>query len=118
MDGRDSTQSLLVLRKLTRAIADAVRISDDRIPRDFARSCGEDGAGRLRRGRFQESSRRSERAFKELQALYESVAATKHSLSRELTLRSDLRSGWRLLRSIPRMIKSGSRPGRSWCVRP
>ena len=26
MDGRDSTQSLLVLRKLTRAIADVVRV--------------------------------------------------------------------------------------------
>ena len=88
MDVRDSTQSLLVLRKLTRAIADVVRAQMTEYlatlapllrPKMILGDYVEDGS--------KESSRRSEKAFKELQALYESVAATKpYSLSRELTL--------------------------------
>ena len=88
MDDRDSTQSLLVLRKLTRAIADIVRAQMTEYLGAFAPLLRpklvlgdyvEDGS--------KESTRRSEKAFKELQALYEAVAATKpFNVSRELTL--------------------------------
>ena len=88
MDGRDSTHSLLVLRKLTRAIADTVRVQMTEYlatlapllrPKMVLGDYVEDGS--------KESSRRSEKAFKELQALYESVASTKpFSLPKELTL--------------------------------
>jgi hypothetical protein len=87
MDGRDSTQSLLVLRKLTRAIADVVRAQMTEYlstlapllrPRVVLGDYIEDGT--------KESTRRSDKAFKELQTLYETVAATKpYNLSRELS---------------------------------
>jgi hypothetical protein len=88
MDGRDSTQSLLVLRKLTRAIADSVRAQMTEYlatlapllrPKMVLGDYIEDGS--------KESTRRSDKAFKELQALYERIAATKpYNLPRELTL--------------------------------
>ena len=87
MDERDSTQSLLVLRKLTRAIADIVRAQMTEYlaafapllrPRFVLGDYVEDGS--------KESTRRSEKAFKELQALYEAVSAAKpFNVSRELT---------------------------------
>jgi hypothetical protein len=88
MDGRDSTQSLLVLRKLTRAIADVVRVQMTEYlatlapllrPKMVLGDHVEDGT--------KESSRRSDKAFKDLQTLYESLAGTKpFNLPRELTL--------------------------------
>jgi hypothetical protein len=88
MDGRDSTQSLLVLRKLTRAIADIVRAQMTEYlstlapllrPRIVLGDYVEDGT--------KESTRRSDKAYKDLQALYETVAGTKpYNLSRELTV--------------------------------
>ena len=88
MGGRDSTQSLLVLRKLTRSMADAVRgqmteylatIAPLFRPKMVLGDYVEDGS--------KESTRRSEKAFKELQALYETLSATKpFNLPRELTL--------------------------------
>ncbi len=88
MDGRDSTQSLLVLRKLTRAIADIVRAQMTESlatlapllrPKMVLGDYVEDGS--------KESTRRSDKAFKELQALYETVAATKpYNLARELSV--------------------------------
>ena len=75
MDGRDSTQSLLVLRKLTRAIADVVRVQMTEYlatlapllrPKMVLGDHVEDGT--------KESSRRSDKAFKDLQTLYESLA--------------------------------------------
>lgn len=88
MDERDSTQSLLALRKLTRAIADIVRAQMTDYLAAFAPLLRpklvlgdyvEDGS--------KESTRRSEKAFKELQALYEAVSAAKpFNISRELTL--------------------------------
>jgi len=88
MDERDSTQSLLALRKLTRAIADIVRAQMTEYLAAFAPLLRpklvlgdyvEDGS--------KESTRRSEKAFKELQALYEAVSAAKpFNISRELTL--------------------------------
>jgi hypothetical protein len=86
MDGRDSTQSLLVLRKLTRAIADSVRTQMTEYlatlapllrPKMILGDYIEDGS--------KESTRRSDKAYKELQALYERIAATKpYNLPREL----------------------------------
>lgn len=88
MDRRDSTQSLLVLRKLTRAIADIARAQMTEYlatlapllrPKMVLGDYVEDGS--------KESTRRSEKALKELQALYDSVAAAKpFNLPRELTL--------------------------------
>jgi hypothetical protein len=88
MDGRDSTESLLVLRKLTRTIADIVRAQMTEYLATFAPLLRpklvlgdyvEDGSI--------ESTRRSEKAFKELQGLYETVSATKpFNVPRELTL--------------------------------
>src|SRR3954468_23776030 len=86
MDGRDSTQSLLVLRKLTRAIADVVRAQMTEYlatlapllrPRMVLGDYVEDGS--------REAGRRSEKAYKELVALYESTAVPKpFTLQREL----------------------------------
>jgi hypothetical protein len=88
MDGRDSTQSLLVLRKLTRAIADIVRAQMTEYlstlapllrPRMVLGDYIEDGS--------KESTRRSDKAFKELQTLYDTIAATKpYNLARELSV--------------------------------
>src|SRR3954447_10102723 len=88
MDGPDSTQSLLVRRKLTRAIAEVVRVQMTEYlstlapllrPRTVLGDYVEDGS--------KESTRRSDKAFKELQALYENVAATKpFNLPRELAV--------------------------------
>lgn len=88
MDGRDSTHSLLVLRKLTRAIADLVRgqmteylgtLAPLLRPKMVLGDHVEDGT--------KESTRRSDKAFKDLQTLYESIAGTKpFNLPRELTL--------------------------------
>jgi hypothetical protein len=88
MDGRDSTHSLLVLRKLTRAIADVVRVQMTEYlatlapllrPKTVLGDHVEDGT--------KESTRRSDKAFKDLQTLYDSIAGTKpFNLPRELTL--------------------------------
>lgn len=88
MDGRDSTHSLLVLRKLTRAIADVVRVQmTDYLatlapllrPKMVLGDHVEDGT--------KESTRRSDKVFKDLQALYDSISGTKpFNLPRELSL--------------------------------
>jgi hypothetical protein len=88
MDRRDSVQSLLVLRKLTRAISDVVRaqmtehlatLAPLLRPKMVLGDYVEDGT--------KESTRRSEKAFKDLQTLYETIAATKpYNLARELSL--------------------------------
>ena len=88
MDDRDSTQSLLVLRKLTRAIADVVRAQMTEYlatlapllrPKMVLGEHVEDGT--------KESTRRSDKAFKDLQSLYETISTAKpFNLPRELTL--------------------------------
>ena len=88
MEGRDSMQSLLVRRKLTRAIAEIARaqmtehlatLAPLLRPRNVLGDYVEDGV--------KESTRRSDKAFKELQALYDGIAATKpFNLPRELSL--------------------------------
>jgi hypothetical protein len=112
MDGRDTTQSLLVLRKLTRAIAEVVRaqmtehlatLAPLLRPKMILGDYVEDGT--------KEATRRSEKAYKELQALYDSVAATKpYNLPRELP--SPIRLGGSGLEITPvesaYVIQSGS----------
>jgi hypothetical protein len=88
MNGREGTQSLLILRKLTRAIADSVRAQMTEYlatlapllrPKMVLGDYIEDGS--------KESTRRSDKALKDLQTLYEKVASTKpFNLPRELTL--------------------------------
>jgi hypothetical protein len=112
MEGRDSTHSLLVLRKLTRAIADVVRpqmteylgtLAPLLRPKMILGDHVEDGS--------KESTRRSDKAFKDLQALYESVAGTKpFNLPRELTLPLRLVGSGLEITPVdtPHTIKSGS----------
>ena len=88
MEGRDAMQALLVRRKLTRAIAEIARaqmtehlatLAPPLRPRHVLGDYVEDGV--------KESTRRSDKAFKELQALYEGIASTKpFNLPRELSL--------------------------------
>jgi hypothetical protein len=112
MSGRDSTQSLLVLRKLTRAIADSVRAQMTEYlttlapllrPKMVLGDYVEDGS--------KESTRRSDKAYKELQALYEKVAATKpYNLPRELTPPLRLSGSGLEITAVdtPHVIQSGS----------
>lgn len=112
MDGRDSMQSLLVLRKLTRAIADVVRgqmteylatLAPLLRPKMVLGDHVEDGT--------KESTRRSDKAFKELQTLYEKLAGTKpFNLPRELTLPLRLVGSGLEITPVdtPHVLKSGS----------
>jgi hypothetical protein len=112
MDGRDSTHSLLVLRKLTRAIADVVRAQMTEYlatlapllrPKMVLGEHVEDGT--------KESIRRSDKAFKELQSLYETVSTAKpFNLPRELTLPLRLVGSGLEITPVdtPHVIKSGS----------
>lgn len=112
MDRRDSTQSLLVLRKLTRAIADVVRaqmtehlttLAPLLRPKMVFGDYIDDGT--------KESTRRSEKAFKELQALYETVAGTKpFNLPRELSLPLRLSGTGLEITAVdtPRAVQAGS----------
>jgi len=87
MKERDSVQSVLLLRKLTRAITDVVRsqmaeylatLTPLLQPKTLL--------GEYVQGGQKESSRKADKAFKELQALYETVASAKpFHLPQELT---------------------------------
>jgi hypothetical protein len=87
MNGRDSIQSLLVLRKLTRAITDTVRgqmaehlATLTPLMRPAA------VLGDYVQGGQKETTRRADKAFKELETLYQTIATTKpFNLPRELT---------------------------------
>jgi hypothetical protein len=112
MNGRESTQSLLILRKLTRAIADTVRAQMTEYlatlapllrPKMVLGDYVEDGS--------KESTRRSDKALKDLQTLYEKVAATKpFNLPRELTLPLRLSGTGLEITAVdtPHVIQSGS----------
>jgi hypothetical protein len=77
MDGRDSIQSLLVQRKLTRAIAETARAQMTEYLTALAPLLRPKTVlGDYIHGSAKESTRRSEKAYKELQALYASVAPT------------------------------------------
>ena len=87
MNGRDSIQSLLVLRKLTRAIADAVRVQmTDYLLTVTPLLRPAATLGDYIQGGPKESTRKAEKTFKELQSLYEAIATVKpFSLPRDLT---------------------------------
>lgn len=87
MDGRDSTQSLLVLRKLTRAIAEVVRGQMTEYLATLAPLLRPRVVlGDYVEGGTKESTKRADKAFKELQALWASVPTGRpYSLARELT---------------------------------
>ena len=122
MDGRDSTQSLLVLRKLTRAIADVVRaqmtehlatLAPLLRPKMVLGDHVEDGT--------KESTRRSDKAFKELQALYETIVdrqAVQPAARADASASTRRIRASRSRRSTPRMSSSRDpRRGRSWSAR-
>jgi hypothetical protein len=87
MDGRDSIQSLLVLRKLTRAVTDAVRVQMTEHLRTLTPLMRPKALlGEYVQGGLKEPSRKADKAFADLQALYEKVAVAKpYTLPRELS---------------------------------
>lgn len=86
MTGPDSTRSLLVLRKLTRAIADAARTQMSEYLGTVAPLLRPAAVlGDYVQGGVKESTLKADRAFKEVQALYQAVAPVKpFSLPRDL----------------------------------
>lgn len=87
MSDRDSIQSLLVLRKLTRAISDAVRTQiSEHLATLTPLFRPQTVLGDHIVGGIKESTRRAEQALKEVLASYEAVAPAKpFNLRRELT---------------------------------
>jgi hypothetical protein len=87
MDGRDGVQSLLVLRKLTRAITDAVRVQMTEYLKVLTPLLRPKAVlGDYVQGGPKEPSRKSDKAFGDLQALYDKVAGGRpYNLPRELT---------------------------------
>ena len=94
LDGQESIESILVLRKLTRAIGDHVRAQ----MMDYLATLApllrpKVVLGDYIQGGQKEPARRADKAFKELQALYEAVAPAKpFGLPRELVTPFDLPS--------------------------
>jgi hypothetical protein len=87
MTGRDSTQSLLALRKLTRAITDALRVEMTGYLATLTPLLKPTTVfGDYIQGGQKELTRKAEKAFKQLQELYASVATAKpFNLTRELS---------------------------------
>jgi hypothetical protein len=87
MTARDGIQSLLTLRKLTRAITDVVRVQMT----DYLRTLTpllrpQTVLGEYVHGGHKDATSKADKAFKELQALYQSVAPAKpFHLVRELS---------------------------------
>jgi hypothetical protein len=92
MSDRDNIQSLLSLRKLTRAITDAVRVQMT----DYLKTLTplvrpQVVLGEYIQGGQKEATRKTDKVFKDLLALYEAVAPVKpFFLQRELTTPLDL----------------------------
>src|SRR5262245_36366688 len=88
MNERDSIQSLLALRKLTRAITDVVRVQMTEYLKTLAPLMRPKALlGEYVQGGVKEPSRKADKAFADLQALYEKVAGTKpYNLPRELSV--------------------------------
>lgn len=86
MKGRDSIQSLLVRRKLTRAVTDVVRVQMTDYLRTLTPLLRPKAIlGEYIQGGQKEPTRKADKAFKDLQALYEVVAGSKpFNLPREL----------------------------------
>jgi hypothetical protein len=87
MNGRDSIQSLLVLRKLTRAITEAVRAEmTGHLATLTPLLKASTVLGDYVVGGKKEPTRNAEKAFKQLQTLYDTVAVAKpFNLPRELS---------------------------------
>jgi hypothetical protein len=87
MTGRDSIQSLLVLRKLTRSITDVVRVQMTEYLRTLTPLLRPKALlGEYIQGGQKEPTRKADKAFKDLQTAYESVAGTRpFNLPRELS---------------------------------
>jgi len=87
MNGRDGVESLLVLRKLTRAITDAVRVQMTEYLKTLTPLLRPKAVlGEYVQGGAKEGSRKADKAFADLQALWETVAVAKpYNLPRELT---------------------------------
>jgi hypothetical protein len=87
MNGRDGIQSLLVLRKLTRAITEAVRVEMTGHLATLTPLLKPSAVlGDYVAGGQKETTRKAEKAFKQLQSLYDTVAvANPFNLPRELT---------------------------------
>ncbi len=87
MNGRDGVQSLLALRKLTRAVTDAVRVQMTEYLRTLAPLLRPRAVlGEYILGSPKETSRKADKVFADLQKLYETVATTKpYYLQTELT---------------------------------
>src|SRR5213082_3699394 len=86
MSDRDNIQSLLALRKLTRAITDAARVQMTEYLRTLTPLLRPQVVlGEYIQGGQKEATRKADKAFKDLQAMYEAVAPTKpFYLQREL----------------------------------
>ena len=87
MNGRDSIQSLLVLRKLTRAITDVVRAQLVEYLATLTPLFRPTTVfGDYIQGGQKEMTRKAEKAYKQLQTMYETIATAKpFNLPRELT---------------------------------
>jgi len=87
MKGRDSIQSLLVLRKLTRSITDVVRVQMTEYLRTLTPLLRPKALlGEYIQGGQKEPTRKADKGFKDLQTTYEAVAGTRpFNLPRELT---------------------------------
>jgi hypothetical protein len=87
MNGREGVQSLLVLRKLTRAITDVVRVQMTEYLKTLTPLLRPKAVlGDYVQGGLKEPSRKSDKAFADLQALYDAVATVKpYNLPRELS---------------------------------
>jgi hypothetical protein len=87
MNAGDSVESLLVLRKLTRAITDVVRVQMTEYLKVLTPLLRPKAVlGDYVQGGPKEPSRRADKAFGDLQALYEKVAVARpYNLPRELT---------------------------------
>lgn len=88
MDGRDSIQSLLTLRKLTRAITDVVRVQMTEYLKTLTPLMRPKALlGEYVQGGVREPSRKADKAFADLQALYEKVAVARpYNLPRDLSV--------------------------------
>jgi hypothetical protein len=86
MNGRGSIQSLLALRKLTRAITDVVRVQMTEYLKTLTPLMRPQAVlGEYIHGGQKETTRKADKAFKDFQSLYETVAASKpFHLPREL----------------------------------
>jgi hypothetical protein len=96
MDGRDSVQSLLALRKLTRAVTDTVRVQMTEYLKVLAPLMRPKAVlgDYVQGGGPKEPTRRSDKAFADLQALYDRIAGSRpYVLPRELTPPLSLSAG-------------------------